>query len=168
VGQPAPDAPEGRSTGRLAALVAGGVIGLVALVFAATQIFGGDDKTPEPNTPSTAATPEATAEATREPAETAPSKAETTVAVLNGTFTDGLAQTTQDKVVAAGFKKGEVGTFSDQAREATVVLFAEGMRKRAQEVAKVLDVSTVEPINDSENPAQGADVVVIVGRDKSQ
>jgi hypothetical protein len=168
VGPPAE--PEGRSPGRLAALVAGGVIGLIALVFAATQIFGGEEETPAPNKPSTEAEVTATPDATREPTNTAPSPAETTVAVLNGTFTGGLAAETADKIVGAGFKKGTVGDYSDQARAVSVVLYAKNSRKRALEVAKLLEIpsTSVEPVNESENPAEGSDVVVIVGADQTQ
>jgi hypothetical protein len=174
--RPAAAPDEGRSGGRLAALIAGGVLGLVVLVFAVTQIFGGEDESPPPNRPVTETTAEPTAEAGGEDtggggsSSSTPSKAETTVAVLNGTFTSGLAASTADKVAGAGFKKGTVGDYSDQARAASLVFYTDGMKSRALQVAKLLGIpsSSVEPVSDSENPAQGADVVVVVGADQTQ
>ena len=125
--------PARSRTRRVAVLVA------AALVFAGTRIFGGvrrgaraepggGDHAPRPPTPPTAAArgsgDDRTAPA---PGPTAPG---TTVAVLNGTLSAGLAGTTADKVGHRGYKRGTTGNFTDQNRSASVIYYGDGARSR--------------------------------------
>lgn len=91
-----------------------------------------------------------------------------TVAVLNGTTVPGLAQQTAGIVEQAGFRPGNVAN-STQASAESAVLFAGGNRPAAREVGRELDVSQVEPIDPETQALAGdADVVVLVGADRSQ
>jgi hypothetical protein len=104
----------------------------------------------------------------------APAHDRTTVAVLNGTTTAGLAMTVAGRLTAAGFVQGAVTNASDQGRSVTVVSYFGGHEREAQEVAQTLDVpaDAVQPIDaDTEAAcAQGATctapVVVTVGADR--
>jgi hypothetical protein len=166
-----PEPAEGRSPGRLAALVAGGVVGLVVLVFAATQIFGGDETRQEPNLPVTEATAEPTQDATREPSSSSPARAETTVAVLNGTTINGLAKETSETVAEAGFEAGATADYTDQARSVSIVFYADGARRPALEVARLLKIPAgeVREMDESARVLAGdaAEVVVVVGADQA-
>jgi hypothetical protein len=91
-----------------------------------------------------------------------------TVAVLNGTTVTGLAGTTGQKVVAAGFRLGNVATASQQARAESVVLYRPGSSRQARAVARRLGISQIEPVDaQSASLAGAATVVVVVGADKS-
>jgi hypothetical protein len=92
--------------------------------------------------------------------------------VLNGTTELGLAASTQDKLLTAGYEKGNTSAgnnpTSDQQRSSSVVMYADGARAGAQDVARVLDIKDVKAI-DAATQANGGgkDVVVVVGSDKS-
>lgn len=97
-----------------------------------------------------------------------------TVAVLNGTSTPGLAGKTATRLTAAGFKKGQVATATDQTRTATVVAYLPGHRNDGLEVARNLKLgpASVQPIDRGTQavacppPAPcTATVVVTVGAD---
>lgn len=91
-----------------------------------------------------------------------------TVAVLNGTSIPGLAQQTADIVEQAGFRPGNIAN-STQASAESAALFAEGARPAARQVGRELDISQVEPIDPEMQALAGdADVVVLVGADRSQ
>ena len=63
-------------------------------------------------------------------------RGEVTVAVLNGTTVTGLARGASDKLTKAGFKPGVVtNDTTNQARSATAVLYADGNRRAALDVA---------------------------------
>jgi hypothetical protein len=170
---PAPE-PAGRGAGRTAALGAGGLLGLVVLVFAVTQIFGGSDEKPKPNVPvtETTAEPTSTPKPSSSSASSVPARADTVVGVLNGTTVTGLAKTTLDKIAQAGFKPGVVADFTDQARSASLVFYGDGAKRRAIEVAKLLSIPTseVQPMDQKAQELAGADakVVVVTGADQTQ
>jgi hypothetical protein len=67
-----------------------------------------------------------------------PSK--TTVAVLNGTSTPGLANTVANSLAADGYQRGPVGNASDHQRSVTIVAYTGGHQPEANEVAKALGV----------------------------
>jgi hypothetical protein len=91
-----------------------------------------------------------------------------TVAVLNGTTVTGLAGTTGQKVVAAGFRLGNVATASQQQRAESVVLYSPGSSRQARAVARRLGISQIEPVDaQSASLAGAATVVVVVGADKA-
>jgi len=168
-----PDAPEGRGTGRTAAIVVGVLAALLVLVFAGTRLFG-DDPAPKPNKPVTASTATATPDAgdDGDGKTTPPSRAETTVTVLNGTAVPGLAATTADKIEQSGFKRGITKNFSDQARSASLVFYVDGVKSRATEVGKLLRIpaSEIRPMDPGAQALAGPDaqVVVVVGSDQTQ
>jgi hypothetical protein len=100
------------------------------------------------------------------------------VAVLNGTTVQGLARGANQRLVAAGFPDGAVATdTTNQSRQESVVLYAEGERASALDAARVLRIprSRVDPITSAPDGAgirlqvpEGSDVVVVLGADKAQ
>ncbi|MHB8657512.1 MAG: LytR C-terminal domain-containing protein [Solirubrobacteraceae bacterium] len=102
--------------------------------------------------------------------------AHVTVAVLNGTATNGLAGRVSTKLKADGYKPGTVATASDQTRTATVVAYLPGSadRRDAVAVARALSLgpASIQPIDTSTQavacPPSApcvANVVVTVGSD---
>jgi hypothetical protein len=145
------------------------IAGLLVLgggAFAATQLLGGDDAAAPPNrTSDTAAEPTA---ATGE-AGGGLTRATTDVAVLNGTTIGGLASGAADDLKAAGFTgKLTTGNNTDQQRAESSVLYGQGARRQGREVARVLQITAVEPLDpDTKALGNDADVVVILGADKA-
>jgi hypothetical protein len=87
------------------------------------------------------------------------------VAVLNGTSVPGLAATYGDKVEKKGFELGAV-TNSDASFEKSVVMFKQGHKPEAKEVAKQLTIAKLEPMNSEVAQVSGAaNVSVVVGED---
>ena len=117
------------------------------------------------------------AEANRRSAPVAAVKPFTvTVAVLNGTSTNGLAGAVSNKLGAAGYQKGYVGNFTaNQTQSATSVLYMRGAKRDAAAVATALKLraASVQPIDQSTEqiacpPSSGpckSSVVVTVGSD---
>jgi hypothetical protein len=99
-------------------------------------------------------------------------RADTVVAVLNGTTTNGLAAATLDRLEAAGYQGGNTDTAIDQTQAETTVFFRDGHRPAAADIARILDVSGSVQALDAETEAlasQGGprpDVVVMVGADQ--
>jgi hypothetical protein len=175
---------EGSSrTARITAITLVGVIVLAGAIFAATQLFGGgsDKPTAQPNVaqpPTGSSSPSANGGS----ASVADQRPDTVVAVLNGTPTDGLAGTTRDKLVKAGYSDAvgmvRTGNNTDQQRQDSVVFYASGKRRMARDVAQVLGITTAPEAVDQDtlalanNTGDGAaghetDVVVIVALDQS-
>jgi hypothetical protein len=161
--------------GRRPVLVAiAAVVGVAILIFGATRLFGGGDEAPPPNNARQTAEP--TAASTAEPKRRnrrqsqAAARADTTVAVLNGTTFTGLAASTADKIQKAGFKRGETGNDSDQARSASLVTYKAGFERQARDVANELNISDIEAASADTLAVAGgsAQVVVIVGADQQQ
>jgi hypothetical protein len=101
-----------------------------------------------------------------------------TVAVLNGTSTNGLAGAVASKLNADGYQKGTVGNFTaNQTQTSTAVLYMRGDKRDASAVATALKLhpASVQPIDQSTEqiacpPSSGpckAAVVVTVGSDLS-
>jgi len=99
-----------------------------------------------------------------------------TVAVLNGTSTNGLALDVSNKLAAAGYQKGNVGNFTaNQTQTSTSVLYMRGYKRDATAVATALKLrpAAVQPIDQSTQqiacpPSSGpckSGVVVTVGSD---
>lgn len=91
------------------------------------------------------------------------------IAVLNGTFTTGLAAVVQNRLERAGFDVKDVGDYTDQARASSMVLYADGHAATAERVARELGVKEVSAVA---NLAAGlrarvgeADVIVVAGAD---
>jgi hypothetical protein len=141
---------------------------LVALgVYAATQGLGGDDSSPEPNQAATA-TPAATEEAATGGATPA-SRADTTVAVFNGTTINGLAASTADKLEASGYRRGSTGDFTDQQRAASTIFYRREARRQAREIGRELSITEMRAMDPETQALAGdrADVAVVVGSDKA-
>lgn len=96
-------------------------------------------------------------------AEVSPGEIE--VAVLNGTEETGLAATWGDKVERKGFELGAVTNTASQFED-SVVMFKQGRKPEAKEVAKRLSIAKVQPINSEVAQVSGpAQVSVVVGED---
>jgi len=93
-----------------------------------------------------------------------------TVAVLNGTSTQGLAAQVGNRVDAEGFTLGTVSNASpgDGQRSASVAMYAPRHRRDASRVARRLGIHDVQRIDaNSRRIAGDASVVVVVGADKT-
>ncbi len=89
------------------------------------------------------------------------------VAVLNGTSSTGLAATWGDLVEEKGFELGTV-TNSEAEYETSVVMFKQGRKPEAKEVAKRLGVEKIEKMNTEVAGVSGnAKVSVVVGEDNA-
>ena len=97
------------------------------------------------------------------------SRADTTVAVFNGTTVNGLAAGTADKLQSSGYKRGTTGDFTDQQRATSVVFYRREARRQAREIGRELNISELRTM-DAETQAlagENADVAVVVGGDKA-
>jgi hypothetical protein len=163
----------GRSAGTIALLVGLAVLILGGGAFVGSQLLGGDDTPPPPNQ---AAPPSSTSTGTSGNGQSSggdtastPPKAETNVAVLNGTTFTGLAGRLADEVAGDGYQRGTTQTNTrDQTIEQSVVFYADGYRNAARNVGKLLSIDQAEPL-DSETAAvaPGANVVVLAGADQA-
>ncbi|MGV1050002.1 MAG: LytR C-terminal domain-containing protein [Solirubrobacterales bacterium] len=89
------------------------------------------------------------------------------VTVLNGTAVPGLAASYGDKVEGKGFKLGAV-TNSSSSFADSVVMFTRGHKTEAKKVAKQLQISKLQLMDEEiESVSAGADVTVIVGEDNA-
>ena len=93
----------------------------------------------------------------------------------------GLASQTRDKLIAEGYadEAGMIrtGNNTDQQRQDSVVLYADGERRQARDVASILGTDAMEAIDpdtqaladatDETGSGRHADVVVILGGDQS-
>ncbi|MEA2135517.1 MAG: hypothetical protein QOC68_3426 [Solirubrobacteraceae bacterium] len=165
---PPPAATSSRHGGRRWA-IAGGVLAVIAAlgVFAATQLL--NDNTPtKPNqaaTPTASATRSATASGGQSPT----SRADTTVAVFNGTTVNGLASQTADKLAGSGYKRGSTGDYTDQQRATSTIFYRRNARRQARDIGRELNISDLRAM-DAETQALaggGAAVAVVVGSDKA-
>ena len=94
----------------------------------------------------------------------------TTVAVLNGTTTPGLAATVSDQLSRGGFKRGNVTNAADQQQSTTAVLYSPGYKSAADQIAQLLKLKSVQPIDPGTQAIAGSDaqIVVTVGTDRTQ
>jgi hypothetical protein len=149
--------------GVLLVLVVGGLV-------IATQGGGGSKAKPQAqNTVGPAS--QATKPRTKPKASAATvQRGNTTVAVLNGTTTPGLAATVSDQLARGGFKRGNVTNAADQQQSATAVLYAPGYKSAADEIAQLLKLKSVQPIDPGTQAIAGSDaqIVVTVGTDRTQ
>ena len=171
------DADDGRSPGRVAAIV-GGVLGVIAvLAVAGFLIFGGggDKPAPKPNTvaqPATGDTNATNGSATpKTPAKV--NRKAVPLAVLNGTTVTGLARGAADKLTAKGYNEPNVVTndTTNQQRPTTQIFYEAKARAAALDVAKILGVPAAQVKAMDANAralADRAQVAVFVGGDKAQ
>jgi LytR cell envelope-related transcriptional attenuator len=166
----------------LRVLLGAGLLALVvigAVVFAGTQVFGGGDDdagTPAGRTAASTTEPVRTASPAPTPGRT---RASTRVAVLNGTAVSGLAAEQKAVLSGSGYAGGNVSTgnnTTDQQRAQSEVLYRQGARRQAQDVARLLGIDlTPQPLDaetralaNSGGTGRDADVVVVVGGDKAR
>jgi hypothetical protein len=138
---------------------------------AAVLLLGGGDGDQQAEAPRTnSIAPPANAERPR--TTTAPlSRADTTVAVLNGTTIPGLAARTAEKLKQSGYDMGTVADAAEQNRSATVVQYVPGAQRQAAVIAGILGVGqdAIDRLDTDTQTVAGddADVVVTVGADQS-
>ena len=156
----------------LAVIAAVVVLAGVAL---ALTLGGGDDTDPTqtPNKPNQVVPPAGSeGTSTSGTANEARPRGETKVAVLNGTTIAGLAKRTGDDVKKAGYSVGTIADAPEQTRSATLVQYADGARREAQAVARIIGVGSdaVSPLDVNTRTVAGEDarVVVTVGADQNQ
>ncbi|HEX4362961.1 MAG TPA: LytR C-terminal domain-containing protein [Solirubrobacteraceae bacterium] len=160
-------------------LIGGGALAVIAIVVVVVLSMTGKSSPPAPNkvgaTPATHSPQKSTsgslASSPSSTALTSAQKRATNVAVLNGTTQNGLGRAVADTVEAKGFTiaGAAAGTNSDQDIQTTTISYTPGNKEAALEVAKVVQVdrSSVQPAGTTTSAAPDADVVVIVGFDKS-
>jgi hypothetical protein len=167
---------EGESRAGLYTLV--GILVLAVAIFVPVyfMVLAGEETEPPPNrTADPGATPTADGGAGEAAAAARPEKV---VVVLNGTAIEGLASSQRDALVAAGYVDGmiRIDNSDDQSRQDSIVLYAEDERRQARDVARLLDISRIEAIDEEtqaladstdESGTLPADVTVVVGTDKS-
>jgi len=170
-GGPPPGRFSGR--GRTIALVIGGLLALALIAFGVTQLLEGGDATPATDQQAGSAgggeSPAGEEGGGAAEAQPAVDPSQVTVAVLNGTTTSGLAADLGETVEAEGYRLGMVTNGADRARAESVVLFAPGARREAQDVARRLSIGQREPIDAASQELAGdATVVVVTGADRIQ
>lgn len=152
--------PPAEHRSRVPFAVAGVLVAVFAVILISTQLLGGDDSgTTKSGTGGSAAN-----RPTQNTAERSQriNRAAVTVSVLNGTNTQGLAAAASDGLNKAGFTDTTTGNLSDgTVHPSTIVYYAPGSKPEAQEVAKELAVSDLQPATD-EILAAGGSVPVIV------
>ncbi|HEX4283329.1 MAG TPA: LytR C-terminal domain-containing protein [Solirubrobacteraceae bacterium] len=158
----------------LAALL--GVGAVVAGVLVIKNINSSSSKTNSASASSAAA--RTTAASRRNAPAAAVNPRTVTVAVLNGTNTNGLAGKVSGRLDTAGYQKGYVGNFTpNQTQSSTLVQYMPGDKRDASAVATSLKLppKSVEPLDSATQqiacpPSQGpckSAVVVTVGSDLS-
>jgi hypothetical protein len=95
--------------------------------------------------------------------------ARTSVAVLNGTRTPGLARDTADALQRHGWKIGTMQNYTDHNLDSSCVDFTPGYSEAASIIARQLGIYNVLPVTRLASALAGpkANVVVIVGRDRA-
>jgi len=95
--------------------------------------------------------------------------AATSVAVLNGTETSGLAHRVSGQLHQQGYaRSAALSGRPPGANQSTVVEYASGHKSDAEGIARALGVSRTEPMEATVSSlASSASVVVIVGLDKA-
>jgi hypothetical protein len=149
------------------ALGALGVIAVVVVLLFVTGAVGGSS-----SSSSSTGTQANNARRDRRAKAAAVSPASVTVAVLNGTATNGLAHRIAQHLQASGYQKGTEGNAPDQTHTTTIVAYLPGFKRDAEAVAATLKLgpSVVQPVDQNTqsvacagaNPCT-ANVVVTVG-----
>jgi LytR cell envelope-related transcriptional attenuator len=164
-------------------LIVGGVIVGVAVLVAVLLSLGGGSKHARTGTSGSATTSssgvggQAKKKHTRTSSGGSSSQAdagaanpaETSVVVLNGTGTAGLAHRVSGELRQGGFARASaLNGRPPGANQVTVVEYASGHQADAQSVAQALGVSQAQPMEGTVSSLAGsATVVVIVGLDKA-
>ncbi len=171
-GGPGGRVPPGRRQSRFPrglgiALGALGVVAVVVVLLIITGALGGSNS--NSGSTGTQASNASRDHRTKTPAV---NPASVTVAVLNGTATNGLAHRIAQNLQGSGYKKGTEGNAPEQTHTTTIVAYLPGFKRDAEAVAATLKLkpSAVQPVDQNTqsvacagaNPCT-ADVVVTVG-----
>jgi hypothetical protein len=160
-------------------IVGGAIVVVVAVVLTLSSGGGGKPKSQAAVGGRSAAKTSSSASATQknkqtsshhsESAAAAVSPAETSVAVLNGTNTTGLAHSLSNDLQQGGYSQATALDGSPPGSHATTVVeYTSGHRAEAQGVASALSVTQVQPMEPTVAALVGAStVVVIAGEDKA-
>jgi hypothetical protein len=163
---------EGRSIAVWIAVCALAVLLLAGGAYGAIKYFTGKDDSPSQtnrtaNAPQGAGGGQGKQQKPKSNSTAVPAavKAQTTVSVLNGTGTTGLAAKVQGQLVGAGYEKGI--TQNAQGGPTTIVYYQEGSRAAARDIAKRLKTTQIKPVDPQTLAAGGAaKIVVILGQDQ--
>lgn len=157
-------------------IVGGVVVAVAALIFALLSLGGSSkSKTSSASTATTVnhvrkthANPSGAASSGKSSAAAA-SPGETSVAVLNGTETSGLAHRLAEQLHQSGYSQATaLNGRPPGANQVTVVEYTSGHRANAEGVAKALGVGQPQPMEATVASLSGsATVAVIVGLDKA-
>ncbi len=137
---------DGRSRGRLAAMIVAGVAALAVVAVAAFLLFGGgSDNSRHPSPTRRPADGRQRPRKRRHGTAKPPAKLvrkDYPLAVLNGTTVTGLARGAADKLTAKGYNEPNVVTNdpTNQTRAVTQIYFDPKARAAALDVAKILGV----------------------------
>jgi hypothetical protein len=174
-GTPAPESlsvyKAERSRGRMVALIVGGVIVIAAAAAVAVSLLGGSSSkksaTVAVNTSTTTGVTHAKSHLHKATPKLSP--AETTVAVLNATETEGLAHRTASALQQNGYSQATALSGKPPgSSQVSVVEYAGGHQPEAEGVARSMTVTHVLPVEAAVTALAGsANVVVIVGADKA-
>jgi hypothetical protein len=170
-----PHRDEGSRTG-LYTLIGIVVLAIAIFVPVYFMVLSGDEPAPAPNpVADPGGTPSSEAGAGEGAAAARPDKV---VVVLNGTSIDGLAGRERDALIQAGYVDGmiRIDNSDDQSRQDSLVLYAADERRQARDVARLLDISRIEEIDEEtqaladssdESGTLPADITVVLGTDKA-
>lgn len=168
-------APRRTRLGTVLAVLAG-LLAVGAVVAGVLVIRNINNGSSQSSSSAAAAAARRAAESRRTASVTAVNPATVTVAVLNGTSTNGLAGDVSNKLHGDGYQKGYVGNFTaNQTQTSTAVLYMRGYKRNATSVATALKLrpASVQPIDPStqqlacpstSGPCKSS-VVVTVGSD---
>jgi hypothetical protein len=168
-------------SGRMALFAVVAVLVIALGAFGAMQIFGGEDGGGQAAAPNVTTDPQQTPDAAGGGGDAAAARPETVVVVLNGTPVSGLASDKRDELVDAGYSEDEgmirTANNTDQTRQDSVVLYADGQRRQARDVASVLGIESSTDPADTETQSLAdstdvsgeleAEVVVVLGADQT-
>ena len=157
-----------RSAGRATVLIVGGVIVVALLLVLATSVFkGGGSPTTATQGPAAGEAPVVSSH-TGTPAKAA-NPADTSVVVLNGTSTQGLAHHLAADLQQSGYTLAAAASaVPPGTHPSTVVEYARGHRADAQAIAKTLNVTQVQAAEAATASLAGAaNVIVLAGADQA-
>jgi hypothetical protein len=161
---------------RRAGMIAGAVVAIAAIVLLVTSLGGSSHPKAATSTTNggtttttTGTTHHKTHHASTPKSAAVASPAETSVAVLNGTETTGLAHRISGELQQGGYTQATpLNGRPPGSNQQTVVQYASGHKGEAEAIAHSLGVSQVQPLESSVATLSGASsVVVIVGADKA-
>jgi hypothetical protein len=164
-----------RRPGRGTLIAAGAAILVLAITVAIVlKVTGGSSKPPRaPNTVAQSPAAKTPSNGTNAPPPaTRAQRAQTNVAVLNGTTVTGLARSVANRLQDQGYTIGNVTDAPNQAQPVTKVEYGQGHAGEARAVATAIKlpasrVVTLSPV-DSTTAGPNAEVVVIVGQDAAR